>query len=394
MRSNLVHTHGRVRELDGWRGVSILLVVAQHVVVFAFPASVGRYKAWSHLFEVAGALGVYIFFVISGFVITRLLMIEERDHGSISLRGFYTRRVFRILPVFYLFILLVCCMSRLDWTPVTQKSVLLAALFLRSMRFHGVDWFLGHSWSLSVEEQFYIVFPMFWVLSEPQRRARLLLATFAIFLFWSALVPWGIFAKTLPGSTIIGFACVNAGALLAVCEEWARGVAGRVPHWATLLVAIFLFTRPVPYSRLAESLYVLFTPLAVALLLIHTASQKGWASSALKAGWIQWVGLISYSAYLWQQLFTAPAGFYGSPKAANVFHLSLPLLFPVAAISFYCIERPFTRLGRRLSAKRQSIRAERFQCGFQESQQKLDNPGLVPQLTVMHPVTGEKNLPV
>lgn len=251
-------------------------------MVFAFPASVGRYKLWSHLFEVAGALGLCIFFVISGFVITRLLIIEERDYGSISLRGFYTRRVFRILPVFYLFILLVCCMSRLGWTPVAPKSVLLAALFLRSLRFHGIDWFLGHSWSLSVEEQFYIVFPLFWVISEPQRRARFLLAKVAIFLIWSAPVPWGIFAKTLSGSTIIGFGCVNAGALFALCEERARGVAGKVPHWAALLVAVFLFARPVPYSRLTESLYVLFIPFAVALLLMHTASQKGWASSALK----------------------------------------------------------------------------------------------------------------
>lgn len=351
----MVHAQGRIRELDGWRGVSILLVVAHHAVIFAFPASAGRYKLWSHLFEVAGVLGVCIFFVISGFVITRLLIIEERDYGSISLRGFYTRRVFRILPVFYLFILLVCCTSGLGWTPVAPKSVILAALFLRSLRFHGTDWFLGHSWSLSVEEQFYIVFPLFWVMSKPQRKARLLLATFAIFLTWGALVPWGIFAKTFSGSAIIGFGCVNGGALLAVCEERARGVAGKVPHWATLLVAVFLFARPVPYSRLTESLYGLFIPFAVALLLMHTVVQKGWASAALKTRGIQWVGLISYSAYLWQQLFTAPAGFYGSPKAANVFHLSLPLLILVAATSFYCIERPCVRLGRRLSANLQPI---------------------------------------
>jgi peptidoglycan/LPS O-acetylase OafA/YrhL len=391
----LVHAQGRIRELDGWRGVSILLVLAHHAVVYAFPASVGRYKLWSHVFEVAGTLGVCIFFAISGFVITRLLLIEERDYGSISLRGFYTRRVFRILPVFYLFILLVCCMSRFGWTPVAPKSVLLAALFLRSQRFHGIDWFLGHSWSLSVEEQFYIVFPLFWVISAPQRRARLLLATFAIFLIWSALVPWGIFAKTFSGSTVIGFGCVNAGALLAVCEEQARGVAGKVPHWAALLVAVFLFARPVPYSRLTESLYVLFIPFAVALLLMHTASQKGWASSALKTGGIQWVGLISYSAYLWQQLFTAPAGFYGSPKAANIFHLSLPLLVPVAAISYYCIERPCTRLGRRLSANLQPIRAEKVLVWVPSCQQKLENAGLVaPQLTEMQAVTGDKNVPI
>jgi peptidoglycan/LPS O-acetylase OafA/YrhL len=345
----LIQAEGRIRELDGWRGVSILLVLADHAIVFAFSATTQPYKLLSRELKLAGQLGVYIFFVISGFVITRLLIIEERDRGAISLRSFYTRRFFRIIPVFYLFVLVVCCMSWLDWTPVGFKGVLLAALFLRNLRFYGFDWFLGHSWSLAVEEQFYIVLPLFWVMSQPQRRPRLLLAMLGIFLIWSVLFQWGIFTNVLSGA-IIGFACVNAGVLLAVYEERARLVAGRVPSWAVLLVAVFLLTRPVPYSRLTESLYVLFIPFGVGLVLMHTVSREGWASFALKTAGIQWVGLISYSAYLWQQLFTAPAEYYGSLKVANVFHLSLPLLFPVAAISFYCIERRCTRLGRRLSA--------------------------------------------
>ena len=319
-------------------------------MVFAFPAAAEHYRVLSRVFGLTGALGVDLFFVISGFVITRLLIIEERDHGSISLRGFYTRRFFRIIPVFYLFVLVVCCMSWLNWTPVGQNGVLLAALFLRSFRFHGLDWFLAHSWSLSVEEEFYLVFPLLWVISRPQRRPSLLCGIFGIFLIWSALFQWDILTKTLSGSTIVGFACVNAGVLLAIFEERARHAAAKVPPWAVLLVAAFLVARPLPYGKLTQSIYVLCIPFGVALILVHTASQRGWASFALKTAGIQWVGLISYSAYLWQQIFTAPAGLYGSPTAAKVFHLSLPLLFPVAAISFYCIERPCTRLGRRLSA--------------------------------------------
>jgi len=341
---------GRILELDGWRGVSILLVVLSHLLAFAFPSIVQHSIVLRHFSNVAGELGVRIFFVISGFVITRLLVIEEAKYGSISLKGFYTRRVFRILPVFYFVVITVCVMSWLGWTPMSVVAVMQSALFLKDLRMSTVNWFLGHSWSLAVEEQFYIVFPFFWAFSSPRNRPKVLLATLAAFLAWSVFTGVSGVSSALTLSAIIGFSCINVGALIAIFENRVREFTARVPPVVVLLASVVLLLRPVPTVQLQVLFNSLYEPFALALMLFFTVSRKGWASSALTTAGIQWIGLISYSAYLWQELFTGPAEFYGSPATARVFHLCLPLLIPIAAASYYWIERPSTRLGRRLSA--------------------------------------------
>ena len=125
---------GRIRELDGWRGVSILLVVAFHMARFAYPEISGRIPVLNRMLANAGTQGVQIFFVVSGFVITRLLLLEEKQFGSISLKGFYIRRCFRILPVFYAVIAATSLLSRLGWTPVTRLTQMGALFF-----FHDLD---------------------------------------------------------------------------------------------------------------------------------------------------------------------------------------------------------------------------------------------------------------
>ena len=144
MRNLVQRDSGRIRELDGWRGISILLVVLHHALFFAFPAAAGGSTRVHHLIMFSGELGVRIFFVISGFVITRLLILEEQKYSSISVRGFYIRRLFRILPVFYCFVLAVSIFSWLGWTPVTGFEQLSATLFFHDRQFTFQDWFLGH----------------------------------------------------------------------------------------------------------------------------------------------------------------------------------------------------------------------------------------------------------
>lgn len=342
---------GRIRELDGWRGISILLVVVGHEVIFVLDGSIGKIKLLAHLAGAGSALGVNIFFVISGFVITRLLIREETQRRAVSLRGFYTRRFFRILPVFYLVLSVICLLSWLGWTPVSSVGVAVAALFLRDVAHPVRYWFLGHAWSLAVEEQFYLIFPLFWVAMSPRKRPGLLLATFFLFLLWGAFSFSGPLSNVLTAGAIIGFSCINAGALLAVFGDRARSVAARAHPAAFFLTIVLLFSHPTSQGRAAETLYNLFLPFGIAYALMFTVSRKSWVSSLLKKGAIQWMGLISYSAYLWQQLFVGSVADYGSPGVAKAFHLALPLLFVVSALSFYWIERPCTRFGRQLSAR-------------------------------------------
>ena len=347
----------RIRELDGWRAVSILLVILHHAIIFSFPATFASHAFVSRFGEYIGELGVQTFFVISGFVITRLLLREEQQRGSISLPAFYIRRIFRILPIFLLVAAITALLSAFGLTPISRSALLTAVFFVKDMAHPSFDWFLGHTWSLAVEEQFYIVFPLAWILlsrspvTAPRRRATVFLVTFFGFLAWTILSQWNLGASFLNRSAIVGFCCINFGVLFAIHEQRARRWAQRIPAFLPLLVAVFLLLRPLPGTPLGRSLYYPIVPIAIGLILAHTISRPGWVASLLKTPVLQWIGLVSYSAYLWQQLFTAHPSFYGSPAIARAFHLAIPAIFLIAAASYYGIELPIIHLGRRLSQR-------------------------------------------
>ena len=92
-------------------------------------------------------------------------------------------------------------------------------------------------------------------------------------------------------------------------------------------------------------------PFALGLMLMCSVAGKGWLSAALKRPAIQWCGLVSYSAYLWQQFFLGATASYGGSATGRVFHFLLPLMPLIAGASFYWIERPCTRLGRKLALR-------------------------------------------
>ena len=137
--------------LDGLRAVAIIIVLISHYTINT------RYEG-----VLGGDIGVEIFFVISGFLITSLLLKEQVNKGSISLKYFYIRRFLRIIPVAYLFLLTVYVLNRYLNLGVSLRSIILAGLFTTNIGIPGFrahSWYVGHFWSLSVEEQFYLTFP-------------------------------------------------------------------------------------------------------------------------------------------------------------------------------------------------------------------------------------------
>src|SRR5215831_9701446 len=146
--------NGRIRSLDGLRAISIGLVMVSHLVGtrgFPIPDRVGR------VFEL-GELGVRVFFVISGFLITSILLRELKSSQTINLPKFYFRRTLRIFPPYYLFLFALTLAGALGLIALNPGD-LIHALTYTSNYHSDRSWLVGHTWSLAVEEQFYILWP-------------------------------------------------------------------------------------------------------------------------------------------------------------------------------------------------------------------------------------------
>src|SRR4051812_33530313 len=146
------HADHRIPSLDGLRAISIAFVLFAHLAgTRNFPASrvVGKIVDF-------GALGVHVFFVISGYLITRLLLEELERRQRISLGRFYLRRTLRIFPPYYAFILALVAAQALGWLQLASRDVMHAMTYTSNYYLER-SWFTGHTWSLSVEEQFYLL---------------------------------------------------------------------------------------------------------------------------------------------------------------------------------------------------------------------------------------------
>jgi len=291
-----------------------------------------------------GGLGVALFFAISGYLITTLLLEEHDLWGRISLRGFYMRRGFRILPPAYLYLLVVAIAE-----PLRHGELASAALFY-SNYWAERSWYTAHFWSLSMEEHFYLFWPA--LLGGLGVRRALIAATVlvAATAWWR---PWSLAHMSLPYPALqrtdmrldaFLFACALAillhgpyrVALLRVLTmAWFRILSGvgLIAAWTWTLVASEPST-----GTLVES------ALLPCLLISVIAWQGSGVFRILESAPLRWMGRISYGLYLWQQLFLAPG--FGATILARI-----ALTFGAAALSYYLLERPLLHYGRAFSRR-------------------------------------------
>jgi peptidoglycan/LPS O-acetylase OafA/YrhL len=353
--------------LDAWRGVSVMLVVCYHAVFYRFAdffqptrsVSVGNATSnWEAPVEVirhgllqlilyAGPLGVKIFFVISGYIITKIMLAEHQRSGRISLRAFYVRRVCRILPPLWLFVLAVFLASHVGWIHVTPRSFLHALAFLcnTSTQTCYSDWFLVHLWSLSVEEQFYLVWPLVVVLCVHRALSSVALTFQLGFLLLAqfSLLFVGEFNNGL------SFACIAAGALYASSARIREAISSYATGPAVALAGLLLFCRPlIPLGFPGQfRIHDLLTPALISIVMFSSLEARAVLERKLLVRILARVGLVSYGLYIWQQLFLASPEQY--LKGSMLSHTYL--LIPCVVISYLFIETPFRRIGSRLSAR-------------------------------------------
>ena len=330
------------KEIDGLRALAVIPVILFH----------GGFEWLS-----GGYIGVDIFFVISGYLITSIIL-KEKEAGTFSLARFYERRARRILPALF-FILLVCLPFAWFWLLPHQledfgKSIVAVALFGSNILFwKESDYFatdaellpLLHTWSLAVEEQFYMIFPLimilFWMLGK-----RWLVAIISLIaLFSLGLTEWGW--RHFPEANFYLIPTraweLMIGALLAFYLSHYEQPKGIISHLGSLtgfvliVSAIFFLDKSMPFP----SFYALAPTIGTALIILF-ATPETLIHRLLSLKFIVGIGLVSYSAYLWHQPLFAFARIRSidEPSLWLISVLSITALV-LAYLSWRFIEQPF-----------------------------------------------------
>lgn len=347
----------RDQVLDAWRGVSILLVIVHHAVYFRFAdifrgflerSADGALQILWYLdyalvefSERSGPLGVKIFFVISGYIITKLLIEEEARSRTIDILGFYFRRVARILPALLVYAVSVLAFSLLGWIAYDIIGFFAALGFVCNTSIACGQTFI-HTWTLSVEEQFYIAWPLLFLLARGWRTPFLIATFVALFAFSAA----GIFISHGWINNPLNYACIALGALYATSGVWRAHIQRWGIYESLALVALVLgFSMFPSLHETARQIYWFATPFVI--LVAITTSYVLTHHVPRIVVWLAWLGLFSYSLYLWQEVFLMETRHYlvFSP-------LEWPLLLiPIAMMSYFWIERPIIRWGRKITRR-------------------------------------------
>jgi peptidoglycan/LPS O-acetylase OafA/YrhL len=345
----------RIPMIDGLRAISILFVVISHLVGLLghHYRNVVAQRLLS-LFSL-GHFGVTVFFVISGFLITTLLLNELDESGTIRLVRFYFRRTLRIFLPFYVLLAATFALRTFGLCHLSTHNFVAAATY--TMNYLGeatrdLD-FLSHSWSLCVEEHFYILWPAALLLLGRSKGMKLA-ASFLV--ICPALRLWGW--HTLHSTTFFqshyvadSLAC---GALLAGMREWLHGnsLYNRFLHSKFCMFLPFLAigiallaSHPslFPYAYVTVGISVMNLGITITLDWV-LSKPTAFASRLLLAPALQWIGLASYSVYLWQQMFT------DTPLLSRVggvwpqVLLAFAATVATASVSYYLVEQNAMKL--------------------------------------------------
>jgi peptidoglycan/LPS O-acetylase OafA/YrhL len=356
-----VVSRDRIPTLDGWRAVAIAAVMLSHGFLLNSAAN-HPVRAAGYLAGHLGGLGVALFFAISGYLITTLLLDEGGKRGAISLRGFYVRRAVRILPAAYLYLIVLAIAAGCGWLGESlRRGELASAAFFYSNYWPERSWYTAHFWSLSMEEHFYLLWPALLV-GLGARRALIatgvLVAAAALWRPWSlahVYLPYPALQRTdmrldaffyaaalaimlhgpyrLPVLHILTTPWFRACGVLAVAVTWLWMLAGSASSVGTLVESALLPAILVSVIYWQGSL--LFRILE-------------WAP-------LRWVGRISYGLYIWQQLFFTPEPAVTFLAAAETFLPRVALSFVAAITSYYLLERSLLRYGRAVSGRLKAL---------------------------------------
>jgi peptidoglycan/LPS O-acetylase OafA/YrhL len=338
----------RIPSLDGLRAISIGLVLIGHLSgtrYFPLPKSIGDFFSLAEV-------GVIVFFVISGYLITTLLLQEVAMTGRIHLLKFYFRRTLRIFPPYYALIFVLILLRGVGLIALSNHDVFHALTYTTNY-FAPQGWYLGHTWSLAVEEQFYLLWPavLLWL-----GKRRAVWAAASLLLLCPLVRVFSIFHLFhRPDSAAFEMVAdsLACGCLLAL---WRERLHQQSWYWRVLNAKLFalLPLAIIGVSALHHSPKIYYS-VGLSFINIGTAVcvdwcitwHDSWVGKWLNTRWIVFVGVLSYSLYLWQQVFLNRA----ATTIITTFPLNLVLTILAALASYYLIEAPALRWRQRIERR-------------------------------------------
>ncbi len=332
----------RIPSLDGLRALSIAAVLMAHSANH-FVGSFVHTRVVQYAFAILSYFGVTVFFVISGFLITTLLQREYLKTSRIDIGGFYRRRAARILPASLFYIAVILILGHPTWVQS------LYALTFTTTYFSGEAYKpLQHLWSLSVEEQFYLLWPLVFAtgLKNARRYCWVILAispVVRLILYRNGYQEFFHCAPAIADS-------IGAGCLLAFYQDNLREFV-RKYFLSTVSFLLLCGGTILAAGELYRTHIVLLwgaVPCLIALIIASAIERKG---AFLNSAPVVWVGLLSYSLYLWQQPFLVFDG------PLNNLFVRLFLTFVMAYVSYRLVEQPMLRLRSRKPATTTSVKA-------------------------------------
>lgn len=346
------------KDIQAYRALAVIIVILSHLSVPGFSA---------------GFIGVDLFFVISGYVITALVFNEKLTTGCFDFANFYARRFRRLLPALAFMLLIVFIVCGVFYSPQEQMhqaiNGMASSLWLSNMQlaFSQLNYFepdakenlFLHTWSLGVEEQFYIVWPLLLLsivansISSNQlnfKRTLSLMVIIAIFSFLSSiwlgftnpirayyLMPTRIWQFILGA---IAFVLNYQFSTLQIKLDASIKVC--IANLGLLIVLLSLIFINV--DLLYPGFQAIFPSVGMAVLLFSSYGMNvGWLHKIIELPILQWIGDRSYSLYLWHWPIWLVLSSFGTNDGIEIVLISLIIIVIVAALSFRCIEQPIRR---------------------------------------------------
>ncbi|MDZ8055063.1 MAG: acyltransferase family protein [Aulosira sp. ZfuVER01] len=338
----------RINSFDGLRAIAIFLVLLDH----AKNTIQSKSDIWNlaSIFIANSSLGVRLFFVLSGYLITIILLKETNESGSIDLKRFYVRRAIRLFPSLYCFILVVFILNLTVNLNITLEQFIAAATFTWNYLgpFHNGlftgNWFFGHLWTLSLEEQFYLLWPLLLLLgiNKSRKLSLVLILSMPIirvasyFLFPSIKGYLNMMLHTSIDSIMVG-------CLMAILTQFSSSNQRiyKLKGFSIVILLIWpLFITPI-LDHLIRG-YLISIGLTIDAIILGIliawlhANPLSYANRLLSIPFLVYVGKISYSLYIWQQLFLTNE----NATISGIFPYNLGFSFLAGMASYYLIEKP------------------------------------------------------